>query len=300
MNNPSYTATIEVANSAQDVFNAIKEVSNWWSKDFEGNSKNLNDTFIINHPNQHYSKQKLVEVIPNKKVVWLVTESHLNWIKTNKQEWTNTKMIFEITANGDKSQLHFTHEGLTPDKECYAMCEKGWTMIITDWLFHFITVGSPSDTMTKAAEIRNQALKDKAGFHSSITANVTAKEAFKGICKVNEWWGHIEGKTEKLNDVFTYRPNDTWVNFKITECNDKKIVWHVTDCYLHFQNNKTEWANTDVVFETIENGHSTQINFTHVGLIPEAECYENCVKGWTHYFKGSLLQLLTTGKGDLK
>lgn len=137
-------------------------------------------------------------------------------------------------------------------------------------------------------------------YSSSITANITAGEAFKGICKPTEWWSkNIDGKTEKLNDVFTYRPNDTWVNFKITEfIADKKIVWHVTDCFLHFQNNKTEWKNTDVVFEIAENGNSTQINFTHIGLVPEADCYAGCIKGWNQYFKGSLLQLLTTGKGQ--
>ncbi|HEU5166188.1 MAG TPA: SRPBCC domain-containing protein [Chitinophagaceae bacterium] len=161
MSNKSYTTTIEVAQSSKEVFNAVNDVTKWWSKDFEGNSTKLDDEFIIEHPNQHYSKQKLVEVIPGKKVVWLVTESNLNWIKTNKEEWTNTKMIFEISTKGDKTVLQFTHEGLVPEKECYAMCEKGWDIIIKDWLFHFITVGMPSGEMAKAAEIRNQLLKDK-------------------------------------------------------------------------------------------------------------------------------------------
>jgi hypothetical protein len=141
MTNKNYTATIEVAKSPQVVFNHIKEVSKWWSKDFEGSSTKLNDEFIIHHPGRHYSKQKLIEVIPDKKIVWLVTESKLNWIENNKEEWTNTKMIFEITINGDKTVLHFTHEGLVPEKECYAMCEQGWNMVIKDWLFNFITRG---------------------------------------------------------------------------------------------------------------------------------------------------------------
>ena len=71
-------------------------------------------------------------------------------------------MIFEISNTGDKAVLKFTHEGLVPEMECYAMCEKGWTMIIEDWLFHFITVGTPSAEMTKIAEIRNQLLKEKS------------------------------------------------------------------------------------------------------------------------------------------
>jgi hypothetical protein len=139
MENTSFTTTIEVAKSPQDVFNRIKDVSKWWSKDFEGSSTKLNDEFVICHPGRHYSKQKLVEVIPNKKVVWLVTESRLNWLEKDEHEWTNTKMVFEITTNGDRTALHFTHEGLVPEKECYTMCEQGWNLAITERLFNFIT-----------------------------------------------------------------------------------------------------------------------------------------------------------------
>lgn len=300
MENKNYSTTIEVQASSRQVFNAIGDVTNWWSKDFEGKSTEQGDEFIIDHAGAHYSKQKLIEVIPGKKIVWLVTESNLSWLKTNKQEWTNTKMIFEITPKSNTTALRFTHEGLTPDKECYTLCEKGWDIVVGDWLLHLITTGKPAEGMEKAAEIRNQALRANKSFQSSITINVPAKEAFEAICRVNDWWGCIEGKTEKLNDVFTYRPNETWVNFSITECNQRKIVWHVNDCYLHFQKNKTEWTGTDVVFEIEENGGLTQINFTHVGLVPEVECYDNCTRGWTHYFNGSLLQLLTTGKGQPK
>jgi hypothetical protein len=139
MKNQNYKATIELTNSPQDVFNHIKDVSKWWSKEFEGSSSKLNDEFVIYHPDRHYSKQKLIEVIPDKKVVWLVTDSKLNWIEKDKYEWTNTKMVFEISTKGDKTVLHFTHEGLVPEKECYAMCEKGWSMVIKEWLFNYIT-----------------------------------------------------------------------------------------------------------------------------------------------------------------
>jgi hypothetical protein len=137
-------------------------------------------------------------------------------------------------------------------------------------------------------------------YNCSINAKITAEEAFRNICNVTGWWSKdIDGNTKKLNDVFTYHPGETWVRFEITESvPNKKIVWHVTDCFLHFQNDKTEWKNTDVVFEIAEKENSTQINFTHVGLVPEVECYAGCVKGWDQYFKGSLYKLLTTGKGQ--
>ena len=141
MNHQNYTAIIEAAKSPRDVFNHITAVSKWWSKDFEGSSTKLNDEFVICHTGKHYSKQKLIEVFTDKKIVWLVTESILNWLTTDKHEWTNTKMIFEITTKADKTILRFTHEGLAPEKECYANCEQGWNMVIKDYLFNFITNG---------------------------------------------------------------------------------------------------------------------------------------------------------------
>jgi len=138
----SYTAVIKVTKSPTDVFNSIKEVSKWWNKeDFDGNSSKLNDEFVICHPGRHYSKQKLVEVVPGKRMIWLVTESKLDWLERDKAEWTGTKMVFDITTNGDQTVLRFTHEGLVPEKECFELCEQGWNMVIKERLFNFITVG---------------------------------------------------------------------------------------------------------------------------------------------------------------
>ena len=141
---------------------------------------------------------------------------------------------------------------------------------------------------------------ENKNFTTSILVEQTPHEAFNAICKVTEWWSkNIEGKTAKLDDVFTYRPNDTWVTFTVTECiPDKKIVWYVNDCNLHWQENKKEWKDTKVVFEISEIGTSTKINFTNIGLVPEVDCYEGCVKGWTQYIIGCLHKLLTDGKGN--
>ena len=143
MKSYSYSTDIEVDAGPADVFNRINDVPKWFKdKGFEGNSTKLNDEFIFYYgdgDDAHYSTQKLVEIIPDKKVVWLVTDSKINWIKNNKEEWTNTKMVFEINAKGDKTMIHFTHEGLVPELECYSDCVLGWNMIIKEWLYNFIT-----------------------------------------------------------------------------------------------------------------------------------------------------------------
>jgi Holliday junction resolvase-like predicted endonuclease len=144
MTDKSFKVIIEVSKLPHNVFRCITEdVDKWWGgKDFKGNSLNLHDEFIINHPGAHYSKQKLAEVVPDKKIVWLVKESKLYWLK-NQDEWTNTRMIFDIISKDDNTILHFSHEGLTPDKESYVRCSEGWNMVIKDWLFDFITNGKP-------------------------------------------------------------------------------------------------------------------------------------------------------------
>jgi hypothetical protein len=36
---------------------------------------------------------------------------------------------------------------------------------------------------------------------------------------------------------------------------------------------------------------------THVGVVPRAECYADCKKGWDFYVGESLLRLLTENEG---
>jgi len=147
MEKKNYTATIEVAKSAKDVFNDIKEVSKWWSKDYEGNSTNLNDEFVICHPGAHFSKQKLIEVIPDKKVVWFVVDNYFKFTQ-DKSEWTGTKIIFEISRKDNRTEVRFTHLGLVPEYECFDVCSNGWTHYIRQSLLGLIATGKGQPNKT--------------------------------------------------------------------------------------------------------------------------------------------------------
>ena len=135
-----FTTTILVDQTPKEVFNAINNVGGWWQGEIKGSTGKLNDEFTYRIEKFHFSKQKLIEVIPNKKVVWLVTESKLNFIK-DKSEWTGTKIIFEISKIDNKTQLRFTHRGLVPKIECYGDCSNGWSQLIRRSLFSLITTG---------------------------------------------------------------------------------------------------------------------------------------------------------------
>ena len=149
MKTSDFTTTISVDQTPQEAFDAINNVRDWWPGEIEGNTTKLNDEFSYRYKKMHYSNQKLVEVIPGKKVIWLVTESSLNFVE-NKSEWTGTKIIFEIFENDNKTQVRFTHQGLVPQFECFDACSNAWTDIIRDGLRELITTGKGEASLENA------------------------------------------------------------------------------------------------------------------------------------------------------
>ena len=142
---------------------------------------------------------------------------------------------------------------------------------------------------------------EKKNYKATITVNASAEKAFDCINRVSEWWSeNLEGDSDNLNNEFTINfGGDVFVTHQIIEfVPNKKVVWLVTDCYLTWLKDKTEWTNTKISFEITTENNSTTIHFTHIGLVPEVECFNDCVKGWDQYIKGSLLKFITEGKGE--
>lgn len=140
MKEQDYHTSITVDATEQEAFNCINSVSKWWTENLEGSSQKLDDEFTVRFGDVHYSRQKLVEVVPGKKVVWLVTDSKLNFIK-DKQEWTNTKISFEISTQNEKTKIHFKHIGLVPEVECFDACSNAWSQYIQGSLFQLLSEG---------------------------------------------------------------------------------------------------------------------------------------------------------------
>jgi uncharacterized protein YndB with AHSA1/START domain len=138
-------------------------------------------------------------------------------------------------------------------------------------------------------------------FTTSFLVDQSPEEVFDAINNVRGWWsGEIDGSTDSLGDVFTYRYKDVHrTTQKITEMvPGKKVVWHVTDAELNFVKDKTEWNGTDIVFEIAKKDGKTEVRFTHVGLVPAFECYGGCSGAWGFYINDSLRNLIASGKGE--
>ncbi len=140
METNDFTTTIVVQQSPAQVFEAVTQPEQWWSGEFEGVAKNLNDEFAYRYKDMHYSKQLVTELVPNEKVVWEVLDSNLSFLE-DKQEWTGSRIVFEISRKGDETQLKFTHLGISPEVECFDACSSAWSQLIQQSLYNYITTG---------------------------------------------------------------------------------------------------------------------------------------------------------------
>ena len=131
MNTKDYFFDFETSKAPKQSFETLINVRKWWTglygEEIKGSSKKINDEFSFTAGNgAHYTKQRLVELVANKKIVWQVTESNLSFLK-NPDEWVGTKICFEIYQQEDKTKVSFIHRGLVPKIECYKGCAGAWT-----------------------------------------------------------------------------------------------------------------------------------------------------------------------------
>ncbi|GAA1604214.1 SRPBCC domain-containing protein [Kribbella sancticallisti] len=138
-------------------------------------------------------------------------------------------------------------------------------------------------------------------FTTTFTVDQTPRQAFDAISNVRGWWSEqVDGGTANAGDEFTYRYRDVHhCTMRVTEAiPGRKISWLVLENYFDEVEDTTEWVGTTIHFEITEDDGRTQVTFTHRGLVPEYECFENCSTAWSFYVNSSLRDLITTGKGQ--
>jgi hypothetical protein len=135
-----YTATITVDKSPEAALKAIQNLRCWWSEDIEGDTANVGDECTHRYKDVHRCTLKLIERVPNRKVVWRILDNHFSFTK-DKSEWKGTSLVFEVSTEGDKTKVHFTHRGLVPAYECFDMCSSAWDTLINVSLKALIATG---------------------------------------------------------------------------------------------------------------------------------------------------------------
>lgn len=130
-------------------------------------------------------------------------------------------------------------------------------------------------------------------YTTAFTVDQSPAEVFAAICDVRSWWtGDIDGTSDELGDAFTYRYEAMHRSRQqiVERVPNERIVWRVIDAELNFVRDKTEWIGTEIVFEIGRRDGKTELRFTHRGLVPAVECFDDCSNAWGYYINGSLRQ----------
>jgi len=136
----SYTTSFTVDQTPEEVFKAVSNVRGWWSEQIDGDTDKLGGVFTFSHKTHHRSMHEITDFVSGKRVVWKTKGASINFVK-DKTEWNGTEIVFEIGKQGGKTELRFTHIGLTPTIECYGGCSSAWDYYVGESLRDLITTG---------------------------------------------------------------------------------------------------------------------------------------------------------------
>lgn len=159
LRNGSFSKAILVHKTPAESFDAIRNFRGWWSEEIDGDTDKLNEIFFYRYKDIHLCKLQLTESVRGSRLVYRVLENEFNFIK-DKTEWAGTHLIFDIVAEGAQTKVTFTHDGLTPDDECYKVCQDAWSGYIGNSLKSYIETGR-GIANPKDADGFNAALAEK-------------------------------------------------------------------------------------------------------------------------------------------
>ena len=156
MSNTEYlSATMTVDQTPEEVFAAVLDVRGWWNENLIGSSAALHDEFVFTDDAAYagetvrakkagirFARFQVTEVVPGRRVVWHVVDSDLTFVE-DRDEWTDTDVVFDISGDSSGTTLHFTHVGLSAaESECFEECSRGWTFYVTRSLPQLISTGT--------------------------------------------------------------------------------------------------------------------------------------------------------------
>lgn len=129
MTDHDFMITISVDHTPDEAYSAILRAGDWWTGSNEGKCDEVGDEFIHRDREAHYCKIRVTELVPRRRVTWLVLDNHFNFVG-NQDEWKGTRIAFEIAEAERQTQVRFAHLGLTPDFECFDVCSNAWDSLI--------------------------------------------------------------------------------------------------------------------------------------------------------------------------
>lgn len=148
----SLTLTFDVDRSPEEAAAAINDVRGWWSGNVEGRTDRLGAEFTYTVEGIHYTKFRITQMEPGRRVAWLCLESWLKFAE-DKEEWTGTTITFDIEEHDGGTRVTFTQHGLYPEHDCYELCSTAWDQYVRGSLRQHIASGAGRPNSFEGEEV---------------------------------------------------------------------------------------------------------------------------------------------------
>lgn len=145
MTRKSYERTIRTTASNADVHAALTTgIARWWTSD-AGTFEKPGDVakFGFNGRRGYWAFRATALEADRVELECIealhIHEGHSREIET---EWLGTRAIWTMRETDEGTEIHFLHDGLTPDLLCFDICEVGWDMFFVDSLQAYLDTGT--------------------------------------------------------------------------------------------------------------------------------------------------------------
>ena len=145
MTDQHYTRTISVDATPEEVYFALTTgFENWWTSCNGGFGRVGDRVRFVFPPNVSYWTFEAKTLKPNETVELECIEAHHKIVDkplASETEWLGSVAQWQIEARSTHTDVRFTHRGLSPDLDCYEVCEAGWNLFFADSLKAYLDTG---------------------------------------------------------------------------------------------------------------------------------------------------------------
>jgi uncharacterized protein YndB with AHSA1/START domain len=136
------TLILAPASAVYDAITTPPGLRGWWTATCEvGTGVGARSTFRFG---QTHNVMEVESLRPHLEVRWRCLEQHHHAPNqlTRTDEWAGTSLIFRlIPESASSTLLKFEHLGLTPQLECYDICNRGWNHFLATNLKSYAETG---------------------------------------------------------------------------------------------------------------------------------------------------------------
>ena len=145
MSKPDYSNTIIVSATSDAAYRALTEgFEHWWTQPDKRIKKVGDRARFAFPPGLSYWTFEATRLSPNSIVEMICVDAlHIHEGKPREieQEWLDTTVKWQIKTQGEYTQIHIEHVGLTPDLLCYDICQAGWDHFFLNSLAAYLNTG---------------------------------------------------------------------------------------------------------------------------------------------------------------